>query len=67
MPNHESVLMTIAEAARQNHVHPWTLYTAIRLRELECYRVGSARRSIRVSDAQLKAWLDRGREEAVVN
>jgi excisionase family DNA binding protein len=57
--------MTIAEAATQNHVHPWTLYTAIRLGELECYRVGRGRRSIRVSVAQLRAWLERGKQESV--
>jgi excisionase family DNA binding protein len=65
MSTQESSLMTIAEAARLNHVHPWTLYVAIRSGELECYRVGRARRSIRVSLAQLQAWLDRGRAESV--
>jgi excisionase family DNA binding protein len=57
--------MTIAEAAEHKRVHPWTLYTAIRLGELECYRVGHARRAIRVSEAQLQAWLERGRKESV--
>jgi hypothetical protein len=62
MSDNQIVLMTIGEAAKAKHVHP---YTAIRLRELECYRIGSARRAIRVSEEQLQAWLDHGVRKSV--
>jgi excisionase family DNA binding protein len=55
-------LFTVTEAAKLYQLHPWTIYSAIRLHELECYRVGHARRSIRMNESQLRDWLEKGRQ-----
>jgi excisionase family DNA binding protein len=60
MIDEHSALLTVREASRRARVCPWTIYASIRAGQLGCFRVGPARRAIRLSAAQIDEWLRDG-------